>query len=54
MLTQTKPYNTLPPLNGGIVGRPDIRVVPVNIQAVSFPGDTAGESFFFKFEMGKV
>ena len=24
-LTQTKPYNTLPPWNGGIAGRPDIR-----------------------------
>ena len=44
-LTQTKPYNTVPPRNGGIAGRPDIRADLPIIEPVSFPGYTA-ESIF--------
>ena len=45
-LTQSKPYKTLAPLNGGVAGRPDIRADLSSIQAVSFPGYNTGEGIF--------
>ena len=50
--TQTKPYNTLPPWNGGIAGRPDIRadlsIYPSRFISWGYRGE-----IFFKFDMGE-
>ena len=45
LLTQTKPYNTLPPLKRRYTRSAGYTGGPGNIQAVSFSGDT-GESIF--------